>query len=286
MRGVLYVVLMIGWLASRPSSPASAQTPTCEKLKGDQKAVAEKLLNSQYPYACCNETIATCIKKKPICSLAWRLSESICRKASRGQIYDRILHDLSNRARTMSVTKQSASIDLSGLPAAGDPEAPVELVEYACPRCPYCARSTPILYNAVVSGPLKGKVKLYFKTFPLRNHKYAKENGLAFAAAARLGRYWEYILYSYERFDQFWVAIQSDWARAVGMDREMFKNTMSDPKTRETLIASKKEGILNKVEGTPTYFINGRKYLGDLDKAELFDVLEEEYERLNKIKYR
>lgn len=43
---------------------------------------------------------------------------------------------------------------------------------------------------------------------------------------------------------------------------------------------SKKEGLRNEVNETPTFFINDRKYVGDLELEELVDVLEEEYERV------
>ena len=49
--------------------------------------------------------------------------------------------------------------------------------------------------------------------------------------------------------------------------------------TRRALIKSKKEGLRNKVNATPTLFINGRRYLGDLDRASLQDVLEEAADR-------
>lgn len=280
------IICIIGLFLLLWVGSAGAQTPTCDKLVGSQKKTAEAIFNNQRLYACCTNTLATCLAKKPTCSLAVRISENICRRIARGEEPEQIIDVLSRRVKSMSPSVNKAEIDLKGLPPAGDPTAPVVLVEYACPRCPFCARSTPIMYDAVVNGPLKGKVKLYFKTFPLSNHKHSKESGLAFIAAAKLGHFWDYALYFFQRFDQFWVAIQSDWAKAVGMDRKAFGLAMADPATRDSLIASKKEGIVNKVNATPTFFINGRKYLGDLHKDELIDVLQEEYERVKGIQYR
>ncbi len=277
---------MVGLLLLLRVGSADAQTPACDKLEGSQKKTAEGILKSQRLYSCCSDTLAACLAKKPTCSLAVRLAENICRRIARGQRPERVVEFLQRRAQSMSTTASKVKIDLKGLPAAGDPKAPVVLVEYACPRCPYCAKSTPIIYDAVVTGPLKGKVKFYFKTFPLGSHKYSKESGLAFIAAAKLGHFWDYVLYFFRRFDQFWVAIQPDWAKAVGMDRKAFGLVMANPATRDLLIASKKEGIVNRVDATPTYFINGRKYLGDLHKDELIDVLQEEYERIKGIDYR
>lgn len=279
-------ICIVGFLLLLLVGSAGAQTPTCDELTGSQKKSAKEILNSQRLYSCCSDTLTACLAKKPTCSLAFRLAENICRRIASGQRPEQVVEVLSRRAQSMLPNADKAKINLKSLPAAGDPNAPVVLVEYACPRCPYCARSTPVIYDAVVNGPLKGKVKLYFKTFPLNNHKHSKESGLAFIAAAKLGHFWDYVLYFFKRFDQFWVAIQPDWAKAVGMDRKAFGSAMADPTTRDSLIASKKEGIINKVDATPTFFINGRKYLGDLQKDEFIDVLQEEYERVKGIHYR
>jgi protein-disulfide isomerase len=279
------ITFIVGLSLLLLAGSADAQTPSCDKLESSQKKTVEAILNGQRLYACCDDTLVACLAKKPTCALAVRLAENICRRIAGGQNRKQVENVLSRRAQSMPPTASKVEIDLKSVPAAGDPNAPVVLVEYACPRCPYCARSTPVIYDAVVNGPLKGKVKLYFKTFPLNSHKHAKESGLAFIAAAKLGHFWDYALYFFERFDQFWVAIQPDWAKAVGMDRKAFGLTMADPATRESLVASKKEGIVNKVDATPTFFINGRKYLGDLRKDELIDVLQEEYERIKGIQY-
>jgi protein-disulfide isomerase len=70
------------------------------------------------------------------------------------------------------------------------------------------------------------------------------------------------------------------------MDRAAFEQLVDAPATRERLLASKKEGIVNKVEATPTFFIDGRRFAGDLDIDELVDVLEEEHDRVTGVQYR
>jgi hypothetical protein len=278
-------LLTTGLLLTLLAFPAHARTPTCNELVGSRKALAESLLSTQRPYDCCHDTIAACLEREPTCSLAFRLSENICRRVAEGQPTERIVVALRHRSWSMSSGGRSARIDLTHSEVAGDAYAPITLVEYACPRCPYCAMITPEIYDAVVTGPLKGKVKLYLKTFPLRGHSYAKESGLAFAAAEKLGHFWEFVLYFFQRFDHFSVVRQLQWAEAVGMDREGFVQTMADPATRESLIEIMKEGIVNGVNATPTFFINRRKYEGELISEELIDVLEEEFDRIKGIQY-
>jgi protein-disulfide isomerase len=280
MRSAIFACI-VGISFSIYTLPARAQTAECDKLSGEQRKAAQEILASQHPYDCCDDTIAACLKQKPVCALAVRLANNICRRVAKKQPKQQIVRALSRRARTMLQSGSKAKIDLAGLPVAGDPQAPVTLVEYACARCPYCSKITPEIYDAVVSGRLKGKVKLYFKTFPIRSHEFSKETGLGFMAAVKLGRFWPFLLHSYKHFDNFCMLKQSDWAISAGMDKKAFEETVADPVTRELLVNSKKEGIVNKVDATPTFFINGKKYLAEINAEELIDVLEEEYERSN-----
>jgi protein-disulfide isomerase len=270
---VLFATIFLSLL----SSHVEAQTPACDKLKGDQKELANELLQSQHPYDCCDDTIANCLKEKPPCALAYRLAENICQRIAMKQDAATIKRALSRRARSV-LPGSKAKIDLQGVPMVGDPKAPIVVVEYACARCPYCSKITPKLYDAVEKGPLKGKVKLYFKPFPIRSHEYSKETGLGFVAAAKLGHFWEFLLYTYEYFDSFCIAKQGEWAEAAGMEPAEFERLVADPTTRKLLVDSKKEGILNKVDATPTFFINGQKFVGDHTFEEVTDVIEEFYD--------
>jgi hypothetical protein len=280
-----FVLFVVSFSMLTPLA-VDAQTPGCDQLSGAQKALAIEILSTLHPYDCCDATIAECLQRDPLCALTWRLAENLCRRVARGEDRTTAMRGLERRARSMMARSNQVKIDLDGVSPVGSPDTPVTLVEYACARCPFCAKVTPQLYQAVSKGPLLGKAKLYFKVFPIRSHEYSKEAGLGFVTAATLGRFWEFALYSYERFDQFCVDRQGEWAAAVGMDRTAFEKLVDDPATRERLVASKREGIVNKVEATPTFFINGRKFSGDNDIEELIDVLEEEHERVTGVQYR
>lgn len=258
---------------------ATAQTPTCDALKGRDRARAESLLASEHLYDCCDGTVADCLAVRPPCSLAPRLAENICRRVAAGQDDVRIRRSLSRRARSMVGGGTPTEIDLTDAPTVGDPEAPVTVVVYACARCPYCSRLVPALHDEVTTGPLQGKARLVFRTFPIRGHEGSTEAGLAFVAAHRLGRFWPFLIHAYRHFDEFSADAQPDWAAAVGIDREAFVAGIGDPATREVLVASKKEGLVNRVEETPTVFINGRRWVGDLETVEIVDAIGEESDR-------
>jgi hypothetical protein len=259
---------------------ARALTPTCNELTGEKRKLAAEILKGQHLYDCCDRTIAECLRKKRVCPLAVRLANNVCRRVAAGQDKKSITRSLSRRAKTIfGLGSKPAKIDLTDLPAAGDPRAPITLVEYGSARGEHCLRMTPPVYDAVVNGPLKGKVKLYFKAFPLRGNKYAKEAGAAYMASLIMGKFWEYVLHSYAHFHEFTPDRRVEWAAAVGMNRKLFSAWLIDPRMMERLLASKKEGLENGVETTPTFFIDGHRYHGDNDVEELTDVLLEIYEK-------
>jgi len=173
-----------------------------------------------------------------------------------------------------------AAIDFAAAHIFSPAEPPVTVVIYACARCPYCSQLIPALYEAVKDGPLKDHARLAFPIFPIRGHEGSTEAGLGFAAAAAMGRFWPFMLHAYQHFDEYSAERQLEWAAAVGLDRDDFSAHLRDPATRETLVSSKKEGLVNGVEETPTVFLNGRRWVGDLTIGELVSAIEEETDRV------
>ncbi len=259
---------------------AGAQTPTCDQLTGRARDLARRVLAREHPYECCDDTVARCLQARPTCRLAVRLADDVCRRAAAGQDEERIQRALSRRARSMLGGGEPATVDLAAAPAVGAADAPVEVVVYACARCPYCSRLVPALHRAVVAGPLAGDARLVFRTFPIRGHEGSTEAGLAFVAAAAQGRFWEFLLQAYGHFDEYTGESQPSWAAAAGLDRDAFVAALADPAVREALVASKKEGLANGVEETPTVFLNRRRWVGDLELEALVDAVEEEADRV------
>jgi len=273
------VILVTAWMLA-VSIPALAQTPTCDALSGPKKAVADAVLRSQHPYECCDDTNHACLQQKPVCLLARRLANDVCRRAGAGQSQADIERALARRATSMTST-QKAPIDTSKFEPAGAADAKVQVTGYMCARCPYCSRLLPALHQSVTQGALKDKARLHFRVFPIRSHEGSTEGGLALVAAQRLGKFWPFLLHLYRNFDKFDPAKLPECAEHHGMNRDEFVRLMNDPASRELLTESKKEGVRNKVGATPTMFINGRPYSADLDMATLQDVIEEEHDRMS-----
>lgn len=254
---------------------AAAQNGACGDLEPAQRRTAESVLASEYLWDCCDDTIERCLEARPPSRLATLVAEDVCRRVAAGQDEARIRRGLSRRARSMVGGGAPAEIELAAAPVVGAVDAPVTVVIYACARCPYCSKLIPALYEAVNDGPLQGEARLAFRVFPIRGHEGSTEAGLGFGAAIAMDRFWPFMLHAYRHFDEFSPDRQLQWATAAGLDRDEFVARLDDPATREAVVASKKEGLVNGVEETPTLFVNGRRWVGDLEIEELVSAVEE-----------
>jgi len=254
--------------------------PDCAVLVPEDLKRASALTQTERGYACCQDTVAACLAAPQPCALTTRLAAEICRRVDAGEDDQQVSQHLALRASSMVPTDHPATFDLSRSPPLGDASAPVQVVVYACVRCPYCARLVPQLIEAVASGPLKGKARLYYRPFPLKGHAGSTEGALATLAARDQGLFWQVLGREYADFDDFSVDTLPGRVVEVGGERAAWQTAYDAPATRQELVDSKREGLANGVNSTPTVFISGRQWEGSLDATELVDAIEEEYDRL------
>ncbi len=179
----------------------------------------------------------------------------------------------------MVAFEKPAIPDLTNAPVAGNDTSNVMLTVFLCSLCPFCRIIIPELYQSVMNGRLRSKVCLHVKLFPIKGHPCSVEGGLALEAAARLGRFWDYLMVMYKQYDSFSVPILNQWADSIGLDKTAFDSLRTSAMVYQDVSDSKKEGIRLGVAETPSFFINGRKYTADMDIETLTDIIEEEYEK-------
>ncbi|TNF37757.1 MAG: hypothetical protein EP329_02320 [Deltaproteobacteria bacterium] len=268
-------------LVALASASAQAAGP-CETLEPEAKAVVDKVFATVHPHDCCDDTLDKCVAAEKPSKLVRRLADVICRRAAAGQEADKIIEAMQRRAVSMLGNGRPAKIETDGLQWAGAADAKVEIVAYVCTRCPYCIRWVPEVYKAVSEGgPLYGKARFAIRPFPLSSHSGAKEGGIAIEAARQLGAFWPYFLLVLERHNTFQADQLAAWSATVGLDPAAFQAKMEDPATEQAVVRSKKEGIRNGVQGTPTPFLDLKMYDGDLSLAAFVDAVLEEADRVD-----
>lgn len=102
-------------------------------------------------------------------------------------------------------------------------------------------------------------MKLVFKNFPLRNHKFAWPAAIAALAANKQGKFWELHDQLYENYNRLSDQKIREIAQQVGLDIEKFDKDMKDPELKAIVERDFQEGARAGVRGIPTIFVNGRQ---------------------------
>jgi protein-disulfide isomerase len=114
----------------------------------------------------------------------------------------------------------------------------------------------PVLEQVLEKNP--DKVKLVFKNFPLRNHKFAMPAATAALAAGKQGKFWEFhdlLFKDYNRLNEQKV---KEIAQKLKLDMQQFEKDRKDPQITGLIRRDILEGNQAGVRGTPTIFVNGR----------------------------
>ena len=151
--------------------------------------------------------------------------------------------------------------------ARGPVAAPVTIVEYGDYECPYCAAAEPVL--AAVLAAQAGRVRLVFRNFPLPDvHPYALTAALAAEAAAALGAFWPMHDILFTRQDRLRDIDLVGYAQTLGLPGAA---VVGDAAQRygDKVEADFRSGVDSGVRGTPTLFVDGRRYTGPVDRRSL-----------------
>jgi len=104
-----------------------------------------------------------------------------------------------------------------------------------------------------------GKVKLVFKNFPLRRHKYATKAAMAALAAGKYGKFWKFHDQLFLEYNKLNDQKIREIAQNLGLNGEEFEKMMKNPKILAKIQQDILDGRQAGVTGTPTVFVNGRR---------------------------
>ena len=167
---------------------------------------------------------------------------------------------------TTSQTIQTVRVNLqheftsAQSPTRGPADAPVTLTLFTDFECSYCARLAPVLEEVHQAFP--EKVRIVFKNFPLRMHRFAVQAALAALAAEDQGQFWPFHDRLFKNYNQLNAQKVEEIRQELNLDAERFKAKMQDPTLQGLIRKDLEEGNTAGVGGTPTVFINGKPYRG------------------------
>jgi protein-disulfide isomerase len=155
----------------------------------------------------------------------------------------------------------------------GSIDAPLTLVEYGDYQCPYCGAAYPVVKR--LQKTLGKKLRFVFRNFPLTEvHPYALIAAEAAEAAALQGKFWKMHDLLFEEQALLKPEIIPLWAERVGLNLEQFENDVKEGVVEKRIKGDRQSGIRSGVNGTPTFFINGKRYDGPHDHASLLAALQ------------
>ncbi|GAB6906399.1 DsbA oxidoreductase (fragment) [Desulfosarcina cetonica] len=102
------------------------------------------------------------------------------------------------------------------------------------------------------------QVKIVFKNFPLRNHRFALKAAQAAIAAGKQGQFWAFHDQLFKRYNRLSDPAIDEIRAALNLNAQQFKADMQAPDTIAQINADVSEANRAGVHGTPTVFINGR----------------------------
>ncbi len=163
-----------------------------------------------------------------------------------------------------SQADEEAALDV---PARGDEDAPVVMVEYADFQCPFCGKFArdvePELIERYVEG---GTLKIEWRDFPYLGQESVNA-ALAARAAQEQGKFWEYhdILYQNQDGENRGAFSEENlvaFAEEAGLDVERFEAALESGKYEEVVQEDFREAQDAGIQGTPSFTINGQPLVG------------------------
>jgi protein-disulfide isomerase len=151
--------------------------------------------------------------------------------------------------------------------------APVILVEYGDYECPSCGEAYPILKE--VKKRMGNRLCFVFRNFPLdKMHPHAFAAAVAAEAAGVQKKFWEMHDMLYENQQDLGAWALRDYAEKLRLDVGRFMDDVNSETYVHRVKHDFKTGMMSGVNGTPSLFINGKRYDGERDLESLLEVLQ------------
>lgn len=159
-------------------------------------------------------------------------------------------------------------IDIEGRPFWGNPEAKIIVTEFSDFECPYCKRASKVLKP--ILKQYQDQVKFVFFHYPLDQscnpsmqrslHRRACAAAYASYCAGEQGKFWEYEEKAFDRQPKFQEASLLNMAEKIDLDLPKFKACLTSDAAKQAITADLAIGQAVKLRGTPSVYVNGRKF--------------------------
>jgi protein-disulfide isomerase len=155
----------------------------------------------------------------------------------------------------------------------GRANAPVTLVEYGDYECPHCGAAHPIV--KLLLEQFGDDIRFVFRHFPLSQiHPNAEPAAESAEYCGAYGRFWDMHDGIYENQSQLGLPLLFALASALGLSEAGLREALVNRTYEEKVKADFLGGVRSGVNGTPSFFINGRRHDGSYAFGELAAAVE------------
>ncbi len=159
-------------------------------------------------------------------------------------------------------------------PARGRADAPVTIVEFTDYECPFCRRHATETLPSLLDRH-GDRIRYMVRNFPIPAlHAHAVVAARAVECAHQQDGFWEYRNALLRETGALTVERVRAHAVATGLDEGVFARCLDDRTTRAMVAQDLLDGWEHGVTGTPTFFINGRRFRGARSLEELERYIE------------
>jgi protein-disulfide isomerase len=155
----------------------------------------------------------------------------------------------------------------------GERGAPLELVMFGDFQCPFCLGSQSILRR--VRERLGDRLLFGFRHLPIpERHPLAPMAAEASEAAAAQGRFWEYHDALFPVQPKLSRETMLEVGRELGLDAERMAAELDSGAHRDRVARDLASAEASGAPGTPTFFVNGKRFFGAYDASSLIEALQ------------
>ena len=210
-------------------------------------------------------SLAQCVSESRACKACLPAAKFLLTQVRQGRTQAQA--EAAYRARFAH--DQVKDIETAGSPSKGPENAPVTIVEWADFECPACRAAKPMIENTLKEYP--NRVRFVFKHFPLAIHENAEKAARAAVAADKQGKFWEMHDGLFAQDPPLGMPVMERIAKGIELDMEKWKADLESEVVADTVARDRKQGEQVELTGTPTLFINGRRFLSAGDQQADFD---------------
>ena len=151
--------------------------------------------------------------------------------------------------------------------------APVTIVEFFDYQCPFCLKTNPAVEEAIKNHP--GKVHLVLKNLPLSIHPDSALAHQAALAAEEQGRFWEMHDLLFANYNKIKLPDLLHYAQQLHLDVPRFQKALESGRFRRVIDDDRAMANGLGISATPTFFINGKSFVGQLSADRLNAAIDE-----------